>query len=106
LDLLNAVFRSALDQLDILEKAGVRPQRIVIGHLGNLVDREVKVHKEISKRGAFVGFDRQGGPWDAQQVPMVVVLIEAGYADRVLFRPIFPEPRSLRATAVQDTQRP
>src|ERR1019366_3926070 len=43
--------RSALEQLDILEKAGVKPDRIVIGHLGNLVDPDVKVHTEICKRG-------------------------------------------------------
>ena len=30
--------KSALEQLDILEDAGVNPNRIVIGHLGNLVD--------------------------------------------------------------------
>jgi phosphotriesterase-related protein len=77
--------RSALEQLDILEKAGVKPDRIVIGHLGNLVDEKVAVHKEICRRGAFVGFDRQGGPGDARQVPMVVALIEAGYANNLLF---------------------
>jgi phosphotriesterase-related protein len=77
--------RSALEQLDILEAAGVKPQRIAIGHLGNLVDPKVEVHKAICKRGAFIGFDRQGGPGDARQVPMVVALIDAGYADNLLF---------------------
>jgi phosphotriesterase-related protein len=76
--------KSAMEQLDILEKAGVKPDRIVIGHLGNLVDPEIKVHQEICRRGAFVGFDRQGGPGDAQQIPMIVKLIEAGYANRIL----------------------
>src|SRR5258708_34891224 len=74
--------RSALEQLDILTEAGVKPQHIVIGHLGNLVDREAAVQKEICKRGAYVGFDRQGGQGDAQQVPMVLKLIEAGFAGR------------------------
>ena len=60
--------KSALEQLDILEDAGVKPDRVVIGHLGNLVDANVYVHKAICKRGAFVGFDRQGGNNDAQQV--------------------------------------
>ena len=32
--------KSALEQLDILEDAGVEPDRVVIGHLGNLVDPE------------------------------------------------------------------
>jgi phosphotriesterase-related protein len=76
---------AALQQLDLLEDAGVKPDRIVIGHLGNLVDPNVQVHKAICRRGAFVGFDRQGGPGDAQQVPLVMALIEAGFADRLMF---------------------
>ena len=77
--------KSALEQLDILEDAGVKPERVVIGHLGNLVDANVYVHKAICRRGAFVGFDRQGGNNDAQQVPMVMALIEAGFADHLMF---------------------
>jgi phosphotriesterase-related protein len=77
--------KSALEQLDILEDAGVKPDRVVIGHLGNLVDANVYVHKAICKRGAFVGFDRQGGNNDAQQVPMVMALLDAGFADHLMF---------------------
>jgi phosphotriesterase-related protein len=76
--------KSALEQLDILEDAGVNPNRVVIGHLGNLVDTNVYVHKTICRRGAYVGFDRQGNN-DAQQVPMVMSLIEAGFADHLMF---------------------
>jgi len=77
--------KSALEQLDILEDAGVKPDRVVIGHLGNLVDANVYVHKALCRRGAFVGFDRQGGNGDAQQVPLVMALLEAGFADHLLF---------------------
>jgi len=77
--------KAAIEQLDILEDAGVNPNRVVIGHLGNLVDANVYVHKTICRRGAFVAFDRQGGNGDAQQVPLVMSLIEAGFADRLLF---------------------
>jgi phosphotriesterase-related protein len=77
--------KSALEQLDIFEDAGVDPHHVVIGHLGNLVDSNVYVHKQICRRGAFVGFDRQGGNNDAQQVPMVMALIEAGFADHLMF---------------------
>ena len=77
--------KSALEQLDILEDAGVKPEKIVIGHMGNLVDQNVYVHKQICKRGAYVAFDRQGGNGDAQQVPMVMALIEAGFADHLMF---------------------
>ena len=76
--------KSALEQLDILEDAGVNPNRVVIGHLGNLVDTNVYVHKTICKRGAYVGFDRQGNN-DTQQIPMVMSLIEAGFADNLMF---------------------
>ena len=77
--------RSALEQLDILEDAGVKPDRVLIGHMGNLVDANVYVHKTICRRGAFVGFDRQGGNNDAQQIPMVVALLEAGFAGHLMF---------------------
>jgi len=77
--------KSAMEQLDILEDAGVKPQRVVIGHLGDLVDPKVEVQKAIAKRGAFIGFDRQGSAGDARQVPMVMALIEAGYAENLMF---------------------
>ena len=77
--------KSALEQLDILEDAGVKPEHVVIGHLGNLVDPNVYVQKQICRRGAFVGFDRQGGNNDAQQVPLVMALLEAGFADHLMF---------------------
>jgi len=77
--------KAALEQLDILEDAGVPLDKVVIGHMGNLVDANVYVHKIICRRGALVGFDRQGGGGDANVVPMVLALLEAGYADKMLF---------------------
>lgn len=77
--------KAAIEQLDLLEDAGAKPEHVVIGHLGNLVDKNVYVHKQICKRGAYIGFDRQGGPGDANVVPMVLALIEAGYVDHILF---------------------
>jgi phosphotriesterase-related protein len=88
--------KAALEQLDILEDGGVKPNRIVIGHLGNLVDRNVQVHKAICRRGAFVGFDRQGGPGDAQQVPLVMALLEAGFADNLMFSSDFSSANELK----------
>ena len=76
--------KSALEQLDILEDSGVDPKRVCIGHLGNLNDPNVYVHKTICRRGAFVGFDRQGGGGDAAVVPLVLALLDAGFADHVL----------------------
>ena len=77
--------KGALEQLDVLESVGVRPERVAIGHLGGLTDSKADVQKAICKRGAFVGFDRQGGPGDGDQVPAVMALLEAGYADKLLF---------------------
>jgi len=78
--------KSALEQLDILEDAGVDPHRVAIGHLGNLNDPNVYVHKTLCRRGAYVGFDRQGGGrGDDAAVPLVMTLIEAGFADQLLF---------------------
>ena len=88
--------KAALEQLDILESMGVKPQRVAIGHLGGLIDPQVEVHKAICKRGAFIGFDRQGGVTDKAQVPMVMALIEAGYADNLLFSSDFSSGAQLK----------
>lgn len=76
--------KAALEQLDLLEDAGVDPRRVCIGHLGNLTDPALYVHKHVCRRGAFVGFDRQGSGNDAPVVPLVMGMIEAGFADHVL----------------------
>ena len=76
--------KSALEQLDIFEDAGVDPRRVAIGHLGNLNDPKVYVQKTLCRRGAFVGFDRQGGFGDEQVVPLVMALLEAGFEDHIL----------------------
>jgi phosphotriesterase-related protein len=88
--------KAALEQLDILEDNGVKPEHVVIGHLGNLVDPSVQVHKAICRRGAYVGFDRVGGAADEPQVPMVMALIEAGFANRVMLSSDFSRPNGLK----------
>lgn len=77
--------KGAMEQLDLLESVGVKPGRVAIGHVGGLSDPKAELIKAICKRGAFVGFDRQGGPSDPAQVPLVMALLEAGYADNLLF---------------------
>ena len=103
--------KSALEQLDILEDAGVDPRRVAIGHLGNLNDPQAYVHKTICRRGAFVGFDRQGGPGDAAVVPLVMTLVDAGFVDNLLIsgdasrgygRPITSFLPKLKAAGVSD----
>src|SRR6185436_18214401 len=103
--------KSALEQLDILEDAGVDPRRVCIGHLGNLNDPNVYVHKTICRRGGFVGFDRQGGNGDANVVPLVIALLDAGFGDHVLIsgdasrgyaRPVTNTLPKLKAAGVDD----
>ena len=77
--------KSAQEQLDVLESVGVKPERVAIGHLGGVIDPKAGLQKAICKRGAFVGFDRQGGAGDADQIPAVLALLEAGCADKLLF---------------------
>jgi phosphotriesterase-related protein len=77
--------KGALEQLDVLESVGVKPERVAIGHLGGIADPDAHVQKAICMRGAFVGFDRQGGPQDSDSLPPVMALLEAGYADKLLF---------------------
>ena len=76
--------KAAIEQLDLLEDSGVDPRRVAIGHLGNLNDPNLYVHKTLCRRGAFVGFDRQGGRGDAAVVPLVMGLLNAGFVDNVL----------------------
>lgn len=103
--------KSALEQLDLLEDAGVDPRRVAIGHLGNLTDPALYVHKAICRRGGYVGFDRQGSPRDAAVVPLVMGLIEAGFTDHILIsgdasrgyaRPITVFAPKLKAAGVDD----
>jgi predicted metal-dependent phosphotriesterase family hydrolase len=88
--------KSALEQLDILEDVGVDPKHVVIGHITNLIDPNTEVHRAICRRGAFIGFDRQGGPNDEPVVPIVMSLIEAGYADNLLFSSDFSNGTQLK----------
>jgi phosphotriesterase-related protein len=78
----------AIEQLDLLESAGVNPAHLVIGHLGGPTMPPIEVFKTICKRGAFVGFDRVGwnfmGDSDSKQVPVVRELIDSGYTANIM----------------------
>jgi phosphotriesterase-related protein len=88
--------KSALEQLDILEDGGVDPKHVVIGHLGNLADTNTEIQRAIIRRGAFIGFDRQGGNGDDPVVAMVMSLIEAGYAANLMFSSDLSSPREIK----------
>ena len=90
-----------LQQLDVLESVGVRPEHITIGHTCCLDDPEATVISEIAKRGAFVGFDRvttvQQIMPDEKKVAMVVAFLAAGHADKLLLSADFTGQRTLEA---------
>jgi phosphotriesterase-related protein len=88
--------KSALEQLDILEDAGVDLKHVVIGHLGNLNDPATEIQRAVIRRGAFIGFDRQGGNGDDPVVAMVMSLIEAGYASSLMFSSDLSSPREIK----------
>lgn len=76
--------KAAIEQLNMLEDSGVDPHRVAIGHLGHLTDPGLYVHRQLVRRGAWIGIDRQGGGNDAPAVPLVIALINAGFADHIL----------------------
>jgi len=88
--------KGAVEQLDVFESVGVKPNRICIGHVGGLAEPDAPVPKEICKRGAYVGYDRQGGAGDARNVPQVKALIEAGYAANLLFASDLSTPQQFK----------
>jgi phosphotriesterase-related protein len=89
--------KGAIEQLDVLESVGVKPGRVAIGHIGGLTDAKAEGLKAVCKRGAFVGFDRQGGPSDSAQLPAIMALLEAGYADNLLLSSDFSFASDLKS---------
>ena len=93
--------KCALEQLDILESVGVKPQRVVIGHTCCFFDPNPwkELHRTIAQRGAFVGFDRVGGERreaDIPRIKMVTTFLEEGYADQALFASDFTSQTSTK----------
>jgi phosphotriesterase-related protein len=88
--------RMGIEQLDILESVGVKPQHIAIGHL-DFDESLTESRMTVAKRGAFVGLDHAGVPEkDAGLVKMALALIEAGHADKVLLSSDFASEKNLK----------
>ena len=96
---------AGLHQLDVLESAGVRPERIAIGHTCCLDDPSAEVIKAIAKRGAFVGFDRVTGGHvpDDGKIRMLLAFFDAGYADHLLLSSDSTGGRTLETPAYNRT---
>ncbi|NLN29299.1 MAG: phosphotriesterase-related protein [Firmicutes bacterium] len=75
----------ALEQLDILEQEGVDLTRVAVGHCDRNAD--LWLHKEIARRGAYVGYDGPGKikyyP-DSVRVELIKGMLDAGYGDQLL----------------------
>lgn len=79
------VGKMATDQLDLLEKGGADPAKVLVGHMDCTDDHNA--HLAVAKRGAFVGFDRIGLAKflpDEVRVRSIVALIEAGYERNII----------------------
>ncbi|MFE6050286.1 phosphotriesterase [Kitasatospora sp. NPDC056446] len=64
---------------------GVRPDRIVLGHLTRFPDRAV--HRSLAAEGVYLALDspsRIGHPDDLQAFDVIADLVEAGHSDRLL----------------------
>lgn len=74
-----------LAQLDILEDAGVRPARVIVGHTDT--DPDMEYHEAIARRGAWVQYDCIRGRVPLVPERRIRYLLEArrrGFLDRVL----------------------
>ena len=91
----------AIEQLDILEKAGMNLSHLVIGHLSDIHDDpQAETHKAIAKRGAYVGFDTVGhriAQGDSKKVALILKVLEAGYEDRILLSADFASEPEIKA---------
>ncbi|MFE4172013.1 phosphotriesterase [Streptomyces sp. NPDC056909] len=77
--------RGALAQLELLTGTGLAPHRISLGHQDLLDDPAV--HRELAASGAYVAFDTVGKESyqsDDTRLRLLLSLLEAGHADRIL----------------------
>jgi phosphotriesterase-related protein len=75
-------------QAQLLIDEGADPGRIMIGHMSDNTD--IRYHMEVLKTGAYDAFDRmglqfvEGCPMDEEKYPVILGLIAAGHADRIM----------------------
>lgn len=74
-----------LAQLDLLEQEGAQPSRIAVGHVDTVASQDYAT--SLAARGTYLGIDTmyETTPRAVEQrLELVMSLVEAGYADRVL----------------------
>lgn len=76
----------ALEQLRLLEQGGVRPERVIIGHMDRK-PMDPGYLRAIADTGACLSFDQIGKSerfTDAQRAEVIRGLVEDGYGDRIV----------------------
>jgi phosphotriesterase-related protein len=76
--------RIARQEMDILEEAGLDPQRFIWVHAQT--EPDISILKEAARRGAYVELDTVGAPFQSQPelLAMAIALVEAGFAAHLL----------------------
>ena len=95
----------ALEQMDVIESAGVDLRRVVIGHMSTIQPKHdpLGTHTAVARRGPFVGIDTVGHEMSRSEIPaaakvrMVLDLIDAGYEDHILLSSDMGNPRHFKA---------
>jgi len=71
---------TAPEQLDVLERAGANPEKIICGHASDSDD--IPYLENLLKRGVYLGFDRLWG--EEKHADTVVKLLERGWGKKIL----------------------
>ena len=82
----------AMDQMDVIEGAGVDLSHVVIGHMATIKPEHnpLATHTAVARRGAFIGLDTLGHEMGRSDIPaadkvrMVQDLLDAGLEDHIL----------------------
>lgn len=76
--------RVALEQIEIIEKAGYSAGRFIWIHTQN--EPDVSLHLEAARRGAWIEYDAIGSPHisDEQFIAHIQRTLDAGYGDQLL----------------------
>ena len=82
----------AMEQMDVIEGAGVDLSHVVIGHMATIKPEHdpLGTHTAVAQRGAFIGLDTLGHEMGRSDIPaadkvrMVQDLLDAGLEDHIL----------------------
>ena len=75
--------------VDTLERGGVNPSRIILGHISNTAVSDMTLLEDLLKRGVYLQFDVFGNPWqlkmnDKAAADAIVTLAKKGFSRQLL----------------------